>query len=96
MLFSPRMSLKQLAGFSQRAAMALLAGIDERTICAREAQIARVPPDGVWPTSAKRSTAAVRSARRWPTTTSFPRFSAKWSSWASSRADSRIRFEGTS
>ena len=37
MLFSPRMSLKQLAGFSQRASMCLLAGIDERTICAREA-----------------------------------------------------------
>ena len=36
MLFSPRMSLKQLAGFSQRASMCLLAGIDERTICARE------------------------------------------------------------
>jgi type II secretory pathway component PulF len=41
MLFSPRMSLKQLAAFSQRASMSLLAGIDERTICAREAQNAR-------------------------------------------------------
>ena len=36
MFFSPRMSLKQLAAFSQRASMCLLAGIDERTICARE------------------------------------------------------------
>jgi type IV pilus assembly protein PilC len=34
------MSLKQLAGFSQRASMGLLAGIDERTICAREASSA--------------------------------------------------------
>ncbi len=40
MLFSPRISLKQLAGFSQRASMCLLAGIDERTICAREAKTA--------------------------------------------------------
>ncbi len=38
MLFSPRMSLKQLAAFSQRASMCLLAGIDERAICAREVQ----------------------------------------------------------
>ena len=38
MLFSPRMSLKQLAAFSQRTSMGLLAGIDERTICAREAK----------------------------------------------------------
>ena len=40
MFFSPRMSLKQLAAFSQRASMCLLAGIDERTICAREASSA--------------------------------------------------------
>jgi type IV pilus assembly protein PilC len=36
MFFSPRISLKQLAAFSQRASTCLLAGIDERTICARE------------------------------------------------------------
>jgi len=36
MLFSPRMSLKQLAAFSKRTSISLLAGIDERTICARE------------------------------------------------------------
>jgi type IV pilus assembly protein PilC len=41
MFFSRRMSLKQLAAFSQRASMCLLAGIDERTICAREASGAR-------------------------------------------------------
>ena len=41
MLFSPRMSLKQLAAFSQRASMCLLAGIDERTICDREVKNAR-------------------------------------------------------
>ena len=41
MLFSPRMSLKQLAAFSHRASMCLLAGIDERTICAREVQNVR-------------------------------------------------------
>ena len=41
MLFSPRMSLKQLAAFSQRASMCLLAGIDERTICVREAKTTR-------------------------------------------------------
>ncbi len=40
MLFSPRMSLKQLAAFSQRASMCLLAGIDERAICAREVKTA--------------------------------------------------------
>jgi hypothetical protein len=40
MFFSPRMSLKQLAAFSQRASMGLLAGIDERTICASEAKTA--------------------------------------------------------
>ena len=42
MLFSPRMSLKQLAAFSQRASTCLLAGIDERTIWAREAKSAVV------------------------------------------------------
>ena len=36
MFFSPRISLKQLAAFSQRASISLLAGIDERTVCARE------------------------------------------------------------
>jgi type IV pilus assembly protein PilC len=36
MFFSSRISLKQLAAFSQRASTCLLAGIDERTICARE------------------------------------------------------------
>ena len=41
MFFSSRMSLKQLAAFSQRASTCLLAGIDERTICAREAKTAR-------------------------------------------------------
>jgi type II secretory pathway component PulF len=41
MFFSPRMSLKQLAAFSHRAATSLLAGIDERSICAREAKNAR-------------------------------------------------------
>ena len=41
MFFSPRMSLKQLAAFSQRAATSLLAGIDERKICEREMKIAR-------------------------------------------------------
>jgi type II secretory pathway component PulF len=41
MLFSPRMSLKQLAGFCQRASTSLMAGIDERTICAREARHAQ-------------------------------------------------------
>jgi type IV pilus assembly protein PilC len=40
MLFHPRMSLKQLVGFSQRASMCLLSGIDERTVCAREAKTA--------------------------------------------------------
>ena len=38
--FQPANLLKQLAGFSQRASMCLLAGIDERTICAREAKTA--------------------------------------------------------
>ncbi len=38
MLFSPRMSIKQLAAFSKRISISLLAGIDERTICAREAK----------------------------------------------------------
>jgi len=41
MFFSPRMSLKQLAAFSQRASTCLLAGIDERKICEREAQTAQ-------------------------------------------------------
>ena len=41
MFFSPRMSLKQLAAFSQRTSICLLAGIDERTICAREAHNVR-------------------------------------------------------
>ena len=41
MIFSPRMSLRQLAAFCQRASMSLLAGIDERTICSREAQTVR-------------------------------------------------------
>jgi len=40
MFFSTRMSLKQLAAFSQRASTCLLAGIDERTICRREANTA--------------------------------------------------------
>jgi type IV pilus assembly protein PilC len=40
MFFSPQMSLKQLAAFSQRASTSLLAGIDERTVCAREASSA--------------------------------------------------------
>ena len=41
MFFSRRMSLRQLAAFSQRASLCLLAGIDERTVCAREASSAR-------------------------------------------------------
>ncbi len=41
MFFSPRISLKQLAAFSQRASISLLAGIEERTVCAREAKNAR-------------------------------------------------------
>jgi type II secretory pathway component PulF len=35
------MSLKQLAAFSQRASISLLAGIDERTVCTREVKNAR-------------------------------------------------------
>ena len=41
MFFSPRMSLKQLAAFSQRASMCLLAGISERTVCEREVKTAQ-------------------------------------------------------
>jgi type II secretory pathway component PulF len=41
MLFSPRMPLKPLAALCRRVAIALLAGIDLRTVCAREAQQAR-------------------------------------------------------
>lgn len=43
MLFSPQMSLKQLAAFSQRASICLLAGIDERTVYAGAVKTARGP-----------------------------------------------------
>ena len=41
MMFTPRMRAKPLAGLCRRLAMALLAGVDARTILAREAQQAR-------------------------------------------------------